>query len=316
MRDFNTGTKRRKAVIYCRVSGKKQKSEGSGLDSQEYRCRQYAEAKGYLVEAVFPDDVTGGGNFMNRPGMVALLEYLDARPHESFVVIFDDLKRYARDTEFHLTLRRLMAERNATRECLNFTFDDTPEGRFNETINAAVSQLEREQMGRQNRQKSIARIEQGFWVFRAPVGYKFVKSARGGKELVFDEEIAPIIREALEGYAFGRFASQTELRRFLEGQVAYPKDMPNGGIRPQTIVRLLGKVVYAGLVEAPKWGIAPRPGNHPGIISLETFQKIQARLNAPVYAAARKDIHHDFPLRGAVNCACCDTPLTAAWSRG
>ncbi|MEM8655412.1 MAG: recombinase zinc beta ribbon domain-containing protein, partial [Pseudomonadota bacterium] len=149
-----------------------------------------------------------------------------------------------------------------------------------------------------------------------PKGYKYVKSKRGGKELVFDEELAPIVREALEGYAYGRFASQTEVRRFLERQPAYPKDMPNGGIRPQTIVRLLGKIVYAGYVEAPNWGIAARPGNHPGIISLDTYQKIQHRLNTPVYAAARKDVHLDFPLRGAAACSCCGKTLTAGWSRG
>ena len=308
--------KRQKAVIYCRVSGKKQKAEGSGLDSQEHRCRQYAEAKDYEVTAVFPDDVSGGGDFMKRPGMVALLEFLDARPDQNFVVIFDDLKRYARDVEFHLKLRRLMAERNAIRECLNFNFEDTPEGKFNEIISAAAGELERLQMGRQNRQKSIARIEQGFWTFRAPKGYRYAKSEKGGKELVLDEILAPIVREALEGYAFGRFNSQTEVRRFLESQPAYPKDMPNDGIRPQTIVRLLGKIVYAGFVEAPKWGIPPRQGNHPPIISLETYQKIQTRLNTPVYAPARKDISDDFPLRGAVSCACCEKPLTAGWSRG
>ncbi|WP_028792845.1 recombinase family protein [Thalassobaculum salexigens] len=103
----------RKALVYCRVSSKRQSQEGSGLVSQEHRCRQYAEAKGYTVEAVFPDDVSGGGDFMNRPGMVALLAYMDAKPKEQFVVIFDDLKRYARDTEFHLRLRRIMAVRRA-----------------------------------------------------------------------------------------------------------------------------------------------------------------------------------------------------------
>ncbi len=39
--------------------------------------------------------------------MVALLAYLDARSHERYVVIFDDLKRYSRDVEFHLKLRRI-----------------------------------------------------------------------------------------------------------------------------------------------------------------------------------------------------------------
>ncbi|MGJ8534861.1 MAG: recombinase family protein [Alphaproteobacteria bacterium] len=305
-----------KAVIYCRVSGKKQTTEGSGLSSQEYRCRQYAAAKGYDVEEVFPDDVSGGGDFINRPGMVALLRYLDERSDQQYIVIFDDLKRYARDVEFHLKLRRLMHERGAIRECLNFNFEDSPEGKLNETVTAAAGAYERESMARQNRQKSIARIEQGYWVFRAPVGYRYDKSPRGGKELVLNEPLASTVREALEGYATRRFASQTEVRRFLEADPNYPKDKPNGEIRSQTIVRLLRKVVYAGYVEAPMWGISPRKGNHPGIISFETHRKIRNRLDAGVYAPTRKDISDDFPLRGAVACDCCNTLLTAGWSKG
>jgi DNA invertase Pin-like site-specific DNA recombinase len=124
-----------KALIYCRVSSTKQAVEGHGLDSQEHRCRDYAAARGYEVEAVFPDDVTGGGDFMKRPGMVALISYLDAqRDRKAYVVIFDDLKRFARDTEFHIQLRRAFKLRGASVECLNFRFEDTPEGKFVETI--------------------------------------------------------------------------------------------------------------------------------------------------------------------------------------
>ena len=78
------------ALLYCRVSTTKQTIEGSGLQSQELCCRAYAAEKGYTVEAVFPDDASGGGDYMARPGMVALLAYLDAKPDESFIVIFDD----------------------------------------------------------------------------------------------------------------------------------------------------------------------------------------------------------------------------------
>ncbi|MCP4933236.1 MAG: recombinase family protein, partial [bacterium] len=76
-----------KALIYCRVSSKSQKEEGHGLESQETRCREFAGAKGYEVEAAFPDTITGGGDFMKRPGMVALLSYLDAQPEKNYVVI-------------------------------------------------------------------------------------------------------------------------------------------------------------------------------------------------------------------------------------
>ena len=111
--EYSKSTEARRALIYCRVSSTKQRLEGSGLESQEQRCRAYADDKGYAVEAVFPDDVSGGGDFMRRPGMVALLSYLDAQPDKSYVVIFDDLKRFARDTEFHLKLRREFVTRSS-----------------------------------------------------------------------------------------------------------------------------------------------------------------------------------------------------------
>ncbi|MGD1923370.1 MAG: recombinase family protein, partial [Paracoccaceae bacterium] len=95
-----------RAVIYCRVSSAKQKASGGGLESQEHRCREHARLRGYEVEAVFPDDASGGGDFMNRPGMKAMLSYLDALPYKNYVVIFDELKRFARDTVFHFNLRQ------------------------------------------------------------------------------------------------------------------------------------------------------------------------------------------------------------------
>jgi site-specific DNA recombinase len=58
-----------KAIIYCRVSSAKQKHEGSGLESQEHRCRQYAKLNGYKVVEVFRDDFSGAGDFLQRPAM-------------------------------------------------------------------------------------------------------------------------------------------------------------------------------------------------------------------------------------------------------
>ena len=311
-----TGT--RSAVIYCRVSSTKQRVEGSGLESQEQRCRAYADDKGYEVEAVFPDDVSGGGDFMHRPGMEALLSYLEAQKGKPYVVIFDDLKRFARDTEFHLKLRREFSRRGATIECLNFKFEDTPEGKFIETVIAAQGELEREQNRRQVVQKMKARVESGFWVFRAPVGYRYVNAdTGGGKILVPDEPLASVVRQALEGYANGHFASQAEVQRFLERDPHFPKDRTDGSLRPMTVNRLLKKVVYAGYVEAPKWDVNLRKGQHEGLISFETYQRIQDNLEGKKRApAARKDFNEDFPLRGFVQCDCCGNAMTAAWSKG
>ena len=307
-----------RALVYCRVSSTKQRLEGSGLESQEQRCRAYADEKGYTVEAVFPDDVSGGGDFMRRPGMVALLSYIDAQQGKPYVVIFDDLKRFARDTEFHLKLRREFIKRGANIECLNFRIEDTPEGKFIETVIAAQGELEREQNRRQVVQKMKARVENGFWVFRAPVGYRYVSaSSGGGKVLEPDEVLAPIVRDALEGYASGHLASQAEVQRFLERSPHFPKDKKDGSLRPMTVNRLLKKVVYAGYVEAPKWGVSARKGHHQGLIDFETYQQIQNVLEGKKRRpAARMDFNEDFPLRGFVACDCCGNAMTGAWSKG
>ncbi len=311
----NKETQTQRAIIYCRVSSKKQKEEGSGLDSQEYRCRDYATAKGWPVEAVFPDDVSGGGDFMNRPGMVALLAYLDAQQDKDYVVVFDDLKRFARDTEFHIKLRRELKKRGAIVECLNFRFEDTPEGKFIETVFAAHGELEREQNGRQVRQKMRARLEQGFWVFQAPIGYRYSASKRGGKELIRDEPLASIVQDALEGYACGRFDSQVEVKRYLESQPVFPKNK-NGEVPQQRVTDILTQPIYAGFITHKKWEINAVQGRHDALISLDMFEKIQARRTGAAKVPTRKNINHDFPLRGFVLCHDCDQPLTACWSKG
>ncbi len=309
------GETRKVAVLYCRVSHTKQRNVGDGLQSQEHRCRQYAADRGYEVEAVFSDDVTGGGDFMNRPGMAAMLSHLHKKSNQGRVVVFDDLKRFARDTMFHLQLRQVMAAHNATVECPNFRFEDTPEGRFIETVIAAQGELERLQNKRQTIQKMKARVERGYYVFARPIGYRYKTVAGHGKLLVRDEPLSSIIQEGLEGYASGRFELQAEVKRFFEAQPAFPKNR-KGIVINQKVNDILTRPVYAGLVAAPNWGISVRKGHHEPLISYETFRKIQDRLAGNAKTPARKDINIDFPLRGFVLCGDCSTPLTACWSRG
>lgn len=80
--------------------------------------------------------------------------------------------------------------------CLNFNFVDTPEGKFSEIIVAASGQLEREQNKRQVSQKMEARMQNGYYVHSAPIGYEYRKVDGRGKMLFPVEPIASIIREA------------------------------------------------------------------------------------------------------------------------
>ncbi len=292
-----------KALIYCRVSDTKQKLEGSGLESQEFRCRQYATSQSYQVEKVFLDDMSGGGDFMKRPGMVSLLHYLNQHNETNYFVIFDDLKRLARDTMAHWQLRHAMMEVGAKVECLNYKFDDTPEGEFVETLFAAQGQLERKQIGRQTRQKTKARLEAGFHAFIAPTGFKYNKTKTQGKLLQRDEPVASVIAEMMEGFASGRFQTKMEAKVFLENHSLYPKTA-SCKIGNNQINKILMNPLYAGYIQYKPWGVSLRKGQHDGMVSYETFLKIQERLKGRAHAPARKDLNEEFPLRGSVICTC------------
>ncbi|MBO9477230.1 recombinase family protein [Shimia sp. R11_0] len=306
-------TKPTKAVIYTRVSGAKQVREGDGLASQENRCREYATYKDYDVVEVFSDDMSG--KFERRPAMDRMLAFLRLHPQNSVVVIIDDISRFARNVQAHIKLRETLSEAGGLLESPSIEFGEDSDSRLVEHMLASVAQHQREKNAEQTHNRMKGRMMNGYSVFSAPIGYSYKKTKGHGKILVRDEPVASIIQEGLEGYASGRFASQVEVKRFFESQPAFPKDLPNGQIRQQKVSDILKRVIYAGYVEHEPWGVTRRKGHHEPIISLSTYQQIQDRKNTRAIAPAKQNIREDFPLRGALNCACCDQPMTSCWSR-
>ncbi len=301
-----------KALIYCRVSSERQAKEGHGLDSQEHRCRDHARSKGYEVEKVFRDSFSGGGDFMQRPAMKELLAYVDNHLHKDYVVVFDDLSRFARDTVFHLKLRQAFDAREIKRECLNFNFEDTPEGELVETIMAAQNQYHRETNRRQVIQKQKARLESGYWPFFPPPGYEQFRDPLHGKILKPLEPKASLIREAFEGFASDRFLSQADVVDFLRNS-GYNDNKP---IFQEGVRRMLRRIVYAGYVERDEWEVSRRKAQHEGLVSLEVYEKVQTKLNGKYKVHKRVSDSLDFSLRGFILCPFCQHPMTGSWSRG
>ncbi len=302
------------AVIYCRVSGSKQLKAGDGLNSQETRCREYARMKGYEVIKSFHDEGVSG-SLTERPAMRELLAYLRQHKSKHLVVIIDDLSRLARGLEAHLKLRVLISKAGGKLESPTVEFGEDSDSQLIENLLASVSQHQRQKNAEQTINRMRARASNGYWVGRAVVGYHFQRVPGHGNLLVRDEPVASIIQEALEGFASGRFASQMEVKRFLDGQAAFPKGV-GGVVYPTRVNNLLTPVLYAGYFSFPNWGIHLMQGKHEPLISYETFKLIQERLNGAAPAPYRKDTCEDFPLRGFVLCSDCNKPMTSCWSTG
>lgn len=305
----------REGLVYARVSSKRQEMEGSGLQSQEGRC--IVDLNNISVPHVrtFQDSFTGGGDFMNRPAMRELLAYIDSHPHKNFVVAFDDLKRFARDTAFHIKLRTAFKIRNVILRCLNYNFDETPEGQFIEVIMAAQSELERHQNSRQVIQKQKARLEAGYWPFGGKKGYLIVKNPMHGKYAIPDPVQGSILKEALEGFATGRFVRKVDACAFLVEHGFWTKQKPARYI--DKFATILKDPFYTGDLEYLPWEVKRHAGKHEGIISENTFNLIQKRLGkSEIGKQIRVDISDDFPMRGLIVCADCSCHLTGAQSKG
>ena len=301
------------AVIYCRVSSVHQTTRGSGLASQESRCREFAKYRGYEILEVFTDDMSG--SLMNRPGMKAMLSMLNTYRSDGLVVLIEDVSRLARDLSTHLQLRASITAAGGKLESPSIEFGEDSDSLLVENMLASVSQHQRQKNAEQTKNRMHARVSNGYWTFWPPRGFKYQHQSGRGKVLTRAEPLASFVQTALEGFASGRFQTQVEVKRYLEAQPVYPKDKPNGEIHSQRIYELLTQPLYAGMIQMPSWDISLRPAQHEGLISYRTYEKIQKRLKEGAKAPARKDLNTDFPLRGFVACGDCGAPLTSSWSR-
>lgn len=302
-----------KAIIYCRVSSDRQVNEGHGLNSQEKRCRDYAHVKGYKVVKAFYDEGVSGGLF-DRPAMKNLINYLDTSVAEQFIIIFDDLARFARDVKVHIQLKAELVSRGAKLECLNFNFDDSEESEYAELVLAAGNQYQRKTNRRQVIQKQRARFEAGYWPLCYPPGLINVKHPIHGKLLVPHEPKAGIFKEAIENYRDGLLNTLEDVQEFINKkyrEIGISKFISINGVQ-----RVLTNVLYAGWIEYEPWGISLKKAQHEGFITKETYDAVQAKLQAKSKTSLRKDYHLDFPLRGFVLCNECNKPMTASYCTG
>lgn len=299
------------AVIYCRVSSKKQERDGDGLASQETRLRDYCERSNYNVAKVFRDKLTGSES--QRPGLRQMLAFVAADKKARYRIVFDHLDRFTRNFYDHADLRRELAKLGAILETPAGVLDDRSSSRLMENVTVAFADYHRINNREQTLNRMQARVSNGFAVFCAPSGYAYGRvSGFNGRMLVRQEPQASIVKQALEAYASRQLESQADVVRFLEEHPLYPKPK-NGKVPHQRVGDILRNPIYAGYVEAPSWGVGRRKGHHEALISYETFQRIQDRLNG-LRITYRTDLSQDFPLRGFVLCDDCEGPLTACWS--
>ena len=299
-----------KAVIYCRVSTDEQVKNLS-LSTQEKACKEYCQQHSLDVDRVFVEEGESAKT-TNRPQFQKLLSYCRENKGRVQSVVVYHTSRFARNSHDHLVVRALLSGYGVSLRSVNETIDESSQGKFLETVLAAVNQLDNDVKAERTAAGMKAALEKGRWTHSAPIGYLSVKGKDGEPTLIPDPDREALVRKAFDLYATGLHTKRDVLR--IVNNEGFRTVRANKRVTAQTFDRVLRNPLYTGWLVSS--GVRSR-GNFEPLVTEATFNRVQAILDGkrPSVTPHQRN-HPDFPLRVFVRCGHCDRALTGSKSTG
>jgi site-specific DNA recombinase len=302
-----------RALIYTRVSTDEQALKGYSLQDQEEVLRKACHVDNVQIIQHFQDDGYSAKTF-NRPAFNRILDALASKKLVCdflYVVRWD---RFSRNVEQSYMMINRLKSYGVEMRCLEETLDTSdPASVLLRAIKLAETEMDNRRRAK-NTQMGLRRaLKEGRYCSgRAPVGYSWDRTK--SKPMIVPSELAILVKEAFEMYATGLY-SIDRVRTCV-----HKKGLP---IQKSAFNRLLRNRIYMGKIAIPRLGNEEETeveGVHEGIIAPELFYKVGALLDkaASRYSsrASKTYYREELPLRGLLQCPCCDKTWTGSGSRG
>ncbi len=305
---MNSNTK--SAVIYYRVSTADQ-VDGFSLDNQKEACQRYADDKGFNVAKLFSDEGESAKT-ADRPGLQAMLKFVADKKNKINCIIVNKIDRLSRNVNDYSAIKGLLDKLGVELVSTTEAIGNNSFGKFMGNMMASIAQLDNDVRSERVSDGILKCLQSGRSPHHAPLGYLNQNHGKRDISIVLDPERSKIIKYLLEEFSKGIYTQQ-ELRHKANQLGLRSKNGKEIGT--QLIHKLLASKFYAGIIVS-KYG--EFKGNHPALISLETYYKNQKQFpkttKGDYIAGSRTD--ETFPLRHQVDCGMCGRPLTACFSRG
>ncbi|WP_419214812.1 recombinase family protein [Wolbachia endosymbiont of Rhagoletis cingulata] len=291
--------------VRCAIYTRKSNEDGleqkfNSLDAQRVACEKYIKSKeGWVALAKRYDDGGYSGKNLERPAIKELFE--DVKGGEIDCVVVYTLDRLSRETKDSIEVTSFFRRHRVNFVAVTQIFDNnTPMGKFVQTVLSGAAQLEREMIVERVKNKIATSKEQGLWMGGTlPFGYD-VKD----KELIINEKEAKTVKHIFERYM--ELKSMAELARELNSQGYRTK---SDIFKKATVRRIITNPIYMGKIRHYE---NQYEGKHEAIIEGEKWQKAQELIRNQPY---RKAKYEEALLRGIIKCKSCNVNMTLTYSK-
>ena len=291
-----------RVATYLRVSTEDQAKRGYSLPDQRRSCREKAGAMGASHIMEFVDEAITGAT-LDRPGLSALRDAVASRQVD--VIIALDPDRFHRKLINQLIVTEEIEKAGVKLEFLNFTIENTPEGRMFYSIRGAIAEYEKEKI----RDRTIRRKKQKARMGGIPMdftAYGYTYLPETGKVEICTRE-ALVIREMFEWWTTEDIGVNTIARRLNDQGV--PTKKRRAQWHRRTVQQMLENPVYKG-----EWHYTDVVIPVPALITPEAWKKAQEKLKAARRLYAGKG-RYEYLLSGLVTCGDCLQTMCGAAAR-
>lgn len=305
----------KKGLIYARVSSPKQDdglSKESQIDLNTKLCLRCQLEIDRVVDETFP------AKTMERPKMSKILKEIREGTNTFDVIIVSSFDRFSRNALTALEVAELFRSKNIELWTLYKRYNlYTPKGQIEFLKDAAAAEEENLNRSARAIESINIRVKRGESPNNVPYGYKKLRRIKLPNStkfepavVVFDEPASTIIKEGFMMVARGAYSGEAAYRKCKE--MGYHRQL-------KTFYSNLHNPYYTGYsYYTEEDGVTKtlQKGNHPPLISEETFRLVQIALSKDSKEVTlHKKRRPLYPFRGILSCPKCGRKLTAAPSR-